>query len=62
MKRMGNLKLDTTQKIWISSDFHYGQKNIVRGVSDWRNSEGKVPIESTRDFPSVDLILFTGII
>ena len=56
MKRMGNLKLDTTQKIWISSDFHYGQKNIVRGVSDWRNSEGKVPIESTRDFPSVDLM------
>lgn len=33
---------------------HYNHKNICRGVSDWRTPDGKVPIESTRDFPNLD--------
>ena len=33
---------------------HYGHKNICRGVTDWRTKDGKIPIDSTRDFASID--------
>ena len=48
------MKLDNTKKIWVTSDTHYGHKNICRGVTDWRTKDGKIPIDSTRDFSSID--------
>lgn len=33
---------------------HYGHKNICRGVTDWRTKDGEIPIDSTRDFVSID--------
>jgi len=56
MKRIGMLKIDTTQKVWISSDFHFAHKNICRGTTDWRTPLGEIPIENTRDFLSVELM------
>lgn len=46
--------IDTTKNIWITADSHYGHKNICRGVTDWRMPSGEIPIESTRDFPTID--------
>lgn len=40
-------KLLTTGKVWITSDTHYGHKNIVRGTTNWRTQDGEVPVEST---------------
>ena len=33
---------------------HYGHKNICRGVTEWRNSVGDIPIESTRPFNTIE--------
>jgi calcineurin-like phosphoesterase family protein len=49
-----SLKIDKTQKYWITSDTHYGHKNICRGVTDWRSPDGSIPIESTRPFTSIE--------
>jgi len=51
---MSVLKLDVGTKIWITSDTHFGHKNICRGVTDWRLPDGSVPVEQTRDFSSVE--------
>ena len=40
--------------IWITSDTHYMHKNICRGVTNWRNSEGEIPLEAVRDFESLE--------
>lgn len=32
---------------------HYNHKNLCRGVTDWRNPDGSIPIAQTRDFPSI---------
>jgi len=40
--------------IWITSDTHYGHKNICRGVTTWRNADGSVPVSQTRDFINLD--------
>ena len=47
-------KLLTTGKVWITSDTHYGHKNIVRGTTNWRTQAGEVPVESTRDFQTIE--------
>ena len=47
-------KLLTTGKVWITSDLHFGHKNICRGVTNWRTQDGEVPIDSTRDFQTVE--------
>ena len=47
-------KILTTGKVFITSDTHYGHKNIVRGVTNWRTQDGEVPVESTRDFQTVE--------
>jgi calcineurin-like phosphoesterase family protein len=47
-------KLLTTGKVWITSDTHYGHKNIVRGTTNWRTQTGEVPVESTRDFQTIE--------
>ena len=33
---------------------HYNHKNICRGVTDWRNPDGSIPIVQTRDFPTIE--------
>lgn len=39
--------------IWITADTHYNHKNICRGVTEWRNPDGSIPIAQTRDFPTI---------
>lgn len=43
-----------SEKIWITSDTHYSHKNLVRSLTSWRDSEGNIPEDSTRDFDSVE--------
>ena len=40
--------------VWITSDTHYGHKNICRGVTNWRLPDGTIPISQTRDFKSIE--------
>ena len=47
-------KILTSGVVWITSDTHYSHKNICRGVTDWRTKDGKIPIESTRDFNTIE--------
>lgn len=47
-------KILTTGKVWITSDLHFGHKNICRGVTNWRTQDGEIPIDSTRDFQTVE--------
>jgi calcineurin-like phosphoesterase family protein len=47
-------KILTTGKVWITSDTHFGHKNIVRGTTNWRTQDGEVPIDSTRDFQTIE--------
>lgn len=47
-------KLLTSGTVWITSDTHYHHKNICRGVTNWRTQDGKIPVNSTRDFIDLD--------
>jgi calcineurin-like phosphoesterase family protein len=47
------IKIDKDRKVWITSDTHFGHKNICRGVTAWRLPDGSVPISQTRDFDSI---------
>jgi len=47
-------KIPTNGVVWITSDTHYSHKNICRGVTNWRTKDGKIPIESTRDFNTIE--------
>jgi calcineurin-like phosphoesterase family protein len=47
-------KLLTTGKVWVTSDTHFGHKNIVRGTTNWRTQDGEVPVSSTRDFQTIE--------
>jgi calcineurin-like phosphoesterase family protein len=44
----------TSNNVWFTSDTHYGHSNIVRGVTNWRNVEGEIPVEQVRDFSTVE--------
>jgi calcineurin-like phosphoesterase family protein len=48
------LKLEKKQKLWFTSDTHYGHTNICRGVSKWRDTDGNVPVSQTRDFNTLE--------
>lgn len=43
----------TNKEIWLTSDTHYGHANIVRGVSQWLDTDGQVSRNQTRDFDTV---------
>jgi calcineurin-like phosphoesterase family protein len=47
-------KILTTGNVWITSDNHYGHHNIVRGVTNWRTQDGQIPVDSTRDFQTIE--------
>jgi len=49
-------KILTTGNVWITSDTHYHHTNICRGITNWRTQDGKVPVDSTRDYLSIDLM------
>lgn len=40
--------------VFVTSDIHYGQKNICRGVTRWRDENGNIPIEDTRPFETIE--------
>jgi calcineurin-like phosphoesterase family protein len=46
--------LKPNQKLFFTSDTHYNHKNICRGVTEWRTSDGGIPIDQTRDFPNLE--------
>jgi calcineurin-like phosphoesterase family protein len=48
------IKIDTKRKVWMTSDTHFGHKNICRGVTDWRLPDGGIPTNQTRDFRTID--------
>lgn len=55
---MSGLKIriikNSKQKVWITSDTHYGHQNICRGVTQWRTKDGQIPINQTRDFETIE--------
>jgi calcineurin-like phosphoesterase family protein len=50
------LKINTQkgQDIWFTSDTHYMHKNMVRGVTSWRDAEGNIPMQQVRDFDTLE--------
>lgn len=48
------LKINKNRKVWITSDTHYGHKNICRGVTEWRMPDGSIPERQTRDFETLE--------
>lgn len=48
------IKIDKERKVFITSDTHYGHKNICRGVTAWRLPDGSIPIDQTRDFKTIE--------
>ena len=44
----------TKGRIFFTSDTHYGHANICRGVTNWRDENGNVPINTTRDFETLE--------
>lgn len=43
----------TKQNVWVTSDTHYGHKNICRGVSEWVKGELNPSHSGTRDFKTL---------
>jgi len=49
---MLKIELKLGQKAWITSDTHFGHKNICRGTSEWDLS--RISNSTTRDFQTLD--------
>lgn len=47
------IKIENNVKVWITSDTHYGHKNICRGVTSWRLEDGTIPVNQTRPFSTI---------
>ena len=50
---MMKVKLDKG-RVFFTSDTHYGHTNICRGVTNWRDENGNVPADQTRDFETLE--------
>lgn len=48
------IKLEKNQKLFVTSDSHYGHTNICRGVTKWRTLDGDIPIDQTRPFDTLE--------
>ena len=48
------IKIEKERKVFVTSDTHFGHKNICRGVTEWRLPDGSVPIAQTRDFSTIE--------
>ena len=48
------LTVELGQNIFFTSDTHYNHKNICRGVSNWKDENGNVPVKQTRDFKDLN--------
>ena len=50
------IKINTQkgQDIHFFSDPHFGHKNMVRGVTNWRDAEGNIPMQQVRDFDTLE--------
>ena len=44
------IKIDKNINVWITSDTHYNHKNICRSTTNWRTTDGEIPVSQTRDF------------
>lgn len=44
------IDLDLSKEIWVTSDTHAFHTNICRGVSGWKDKDGKLDVNRTRDF------------
>ena len=51
---MMKIKLEKGQNIFFTSDTHYNHTNICRSVTKWRDADGNVPVNQTRDFKSLN--------
>lgn len=41
-------------EIFITSDTHYGHRNICSATTEWRNKEGEIPLNKVREFRSLE--------
>jgi calcineurin-like phosphoesterase family protein len=48
------IKIDTNTNVFLVSDTHFSHKNICRGVTNWRLPNGEIPVDQTRDFPTIE--------
>jgi calcineurin-like phosphoesterase family protein len=48
------LKIENDRKVWITSDTHYNHSNICSGTTNWRTSNGEIPVDQTRPFPTLE--------
>lgn len=48
------IKIDRNTNVFITSDTHFSHKNICRGVTNWRLPNGQIPVDQTRDFPTIE--------
>jgi len=51
---MIKIKTQKGQDIHFFSDPHFNHTNIVRGVTNWRDTEGNIPMQQVRDFDTLE--------